>query len=344
MRLTDEELLELASSTGLRLLEGERVNLERGVAFRVRLGLPCEAYVLDSPEGRDLAAKPELVGEDFLEANRNLARVAAQLLVDALEPDTPKVFLHVLRGSLGYRLHEALKLAGVELSEVWIRPRYVEGGFGDHRTKVVEITYEDFSELGQMASIECDVIVADTVATGNTLLRCLQRLYLALEELGARLRTLALYGFISLKGLESVVEAAKDARVVAVVIEDFTALASNMYDMPLYGVDEAKYAATGELKSIGSATTFEALRCVVPHYAPGMDQPGDWSERQPILRTGHGLEEGDILQHLRRSLKALRRLRRIMRLTPWYRPWMEHIYEMREKGLVEALARIRYRR
>jgi len=344
LRLTDEELLELASNTGIKLLEGERLDLGRGTAFRIKLGVPCEAYVLDSPEGRDLAAKPELVGEEFLEANRRLASTAARLLSEALEPDVPKVFLHVLRGSLGYRLHEALKSIGVELCEAWIRPRYVKGGFGDHRARVIKIVYEDFREVSRVADMECDVIVADTVATGYTLVKCLQRLSRALEKLGARLRTLVLYGFISLTGLNAVLEAAGGRRAVAIAVEDFTALASNMYDMPLYGVDEAQHADTGELRSIGGATTLEALRGLAPRYAPGMDQPGDWSERQPLLHAGDGLERGNIAGHLRRSLEALRKLWRLTRMAPWYRPWMDQVYRARERGLSEALARLGYGR
>ncbi|RLF03628.1 MAG: hypothetical protein DRK00_08615 [Thermoprotei archaeon] len=344
MRLTDEELLDLAASTGVKLLDGERLNLRYGVAFKVDLGMPCETYVLDSPEGRDIAARPELVGEEFIEANLRLARAAAQLLAEALEPDVPKVFLHVLRGSLGYRLHEALKLAGVRLCEVWIRPKYVEGGFGDHRARAIRVVYEDFKELSRVAGMECDVIVADTVATGYTLIKCLQRLGAALRELGVRLRTLVLYGFVSLPGLSAVLRTARARRAVAIAIEDFTALASNMYDMPLYGVDEAWHAAKGELRSIGGVTTLEVLRGLVPHYAPGMDQPGDWSERQPLLHAGDSLERGDIAGHLKRSLEALRRLWRLTRMAPWYRPWMEQVCRARERGLSEALARLGYRR
>lgn len=335
-----EELLELASSTGLRLLDGEQLELGHCSAHRVNLNAPCEAYVLDSPEGRELAARPELIGGELIEASRRLALSAALLLNEVLERDAPKVFVHVLRGSLGYRLHEALKLKGAELFEAWLRPKYVRGGLGDHRHANVKLEYEDLSALELLADAECNVVVADTVATGCTLAACLQRLREALSELNVKLRALTLYGFLSLPGLLSVLKGQWAERTIAVTVEDFAALALNMYDMPLYGVDGARYAATGKVESIGGATVFEALEGLAPRYAPGMDQPGDWSERQPLLVAGHRLEEGDVTGHLRRSLEALERLRALARRAEWYRPWMEEVYAERERGLGEALARV----
>ena len=41
-------------------------------------------------------------------------------------------------------------------------------------------------------------------------------------------------------------------------------------------------------------------------------------------------------------LEALRRLRRLTRAAEWYRPWMERVYRVRERGIREAIAKLGY--
>jgi hypothetical protein len=229
-------------------------------------------------------------------------------------------------------------MLGIELIEVWVRPRYIISGYGDHATGGVEVKAKDFGALGRAAdSGEVALVVADTVASGKTLVRCLGEALNELKAQGLHLAQLVIYGFISLEGLARIHPSAKQTCVVA--IEDYTALASNGYDMPLYGVDRALYVRTGELHSLGGITVPEAFEGLVVEYAPGMDQPGDWSERQHVLSSENGFEPGNIRLHLERSLGALRSLKELTRKAPWYKVWMEDIFAVREAALQARLAR-----
>ncbi len=338
--LSSEELIEVAELAGLTLLEGEPVfsNGECKV-WRVSFGAPFETFIADSKWGRDLAAKPELVGDDFISHNFRAARGVAAFLEETLEKDLPWVFLHILRASKGYMLHEALRSRGIKLVEVWIRPRYATRGYGDHTVNDVEIRASNFEALNALSSCgEVALIVADTVATGNTLARCLDEALRELRARGLRVAQLAAYGFVSIKGLVRIPRLAKRACVVA--LENYTALAANRYDMPLYGLDRLLYERSGELRSIGGVTLLEVFEKMVADYAPGMDQPGDWSERQPLLESEGGLEAGNVRLHLERSLEALRSLRAATRKAPWYRKWMERVFDERESALTRLLAKL----
>ena len=341
MRPSDEELEELASSVSLKLVEGDAISLEGAYAYKIPISLPCKVYILDCIEGREVASKPELVGEEFLKANYNAALKAAKLVVDLLDPDTPKLLLHILRGSPGYRLHDALRSIGVDYREIWVRPRYLIGGFRDHRERRIEVVYESYRDLQGLENVECDLIVADTIATGTTLSASLSRVLGKLRSLGLTVKDTVVYGFMSLEGIRNSLDAMdRLGQRVFIALEDVTALAENMYDMPLYGVDETTYARRRVLRSIGGITVLEAFRGMVASYAPGMDQPGDWSERQPLLYTGEDNEKGDIKGHLKRSLETLRRLRPLTRRAEWYREWMDEIFSAREKAITEAITRI----
>jgi len=335
---SSEYSAEVAGLAGVQLADGDLVFSSSGCRiWRVRLNVPFDTFIANSEWGIDLAAKPEIVGEDFVRYNLEAAKGVAAFLKEVLERDLPVVFLHVLRASKGYMLHEALRMLGVELIEVWIRPRYIASGYGDHATGGVVVRAKDFSALeGAKDSGEVALVVADTVASGKTLTRCLGEALNELKARGLHLAQLAVYGFISLEGLARINPIAKRTYVVA--IEDYTALASNGYDMPLYGVDRALYERTGELRSLGGATVPEAFERLVVEYAPGMDQPGDWSERQHVLLSENGFETGNIRLHLERSLEALRSLKELTRKAPWYKAWMEDTFARREAALQTRLA------
>ena len=336
---SSEDLAEFTELAGVLLADGNLVFSSGGCGiWHLRLNVPFDTFIADSEWGIDLAAKPEIVGEDFLRCNLEAAKgVAVFLKEEVLEKDLPVMFLHVLRASKGYMLHEALRTLGIELIEVWIRPRYIVSGYGDHSTGGVEVRAKDFSALERAVdSGEVALVVADTVASGKTLMRCLCEALNELKVRGLHLVQLVVYGFISLEGLTRINPIAKRTYVVA--IEDYAALASNGYDMPLYGVDRALYERTGELHSLGGVTVPEAFERLVIEYAPGMDQPGDWSERQHVLLSENGFETGNIRLHLERSLETLRSLKELTRKAPWYKAWMENTFATREAALQARLA------
>jgi len=336
---SSEDLAEFTELAGVLLADGNLVFSSGGCGiWHLRLNVPFDTFIADSEWGIDLAAKPEIVGEDFLRCNLEAAKgVAVFLKEEVLEKGLPVMFLHVLRASKGYMLHEALRTLGIELIEVWIRPRYIVSGYGDHSTGGVEVRAKDFSALERAVdSGEVALVVADTVASGKTLMRCLCEALNELKVRGLHLVQLVVYGFISLEGLTRINPIAKRTYVVA--IEDYAALASNGYDMPLYGVDRALYERTGELHSLGGVTVPEAFERLVIEYAPGMDQPGDWSERQHVLLSENGFETGNIRLHLERSLETLRSLKELTRKAPWYKAWMENTFATREAALQARLA------
>ena len=57
---------------------------------------------------------------------------------------------------------------------------------------------------------------------------------------------------------------------------------------------------------------------MLPMYVAGMDQPGDWSERQVSLFNGKGKEAGDIAGHLEKSLGIAESLKALNTEQPWY--------------------------
>jgi hypothetical protein len=107
--------------------------------------------------------------------------------------------------------------------------------------------------------------------------------------------------------------------------------------MPLYGLDESLYSSNGELARLGSIVDVETLREFLPRYVAGLDQPGDWSERQTTLFDGYGNERGDISHHLRNSMRLIEALREINPRQPWYNEYHDNIALKEMKRLRETL-------
>jgi len=295
--------------------EGTRV-------FRVR-GFPedCEVYIIDTEAGREIACHPHIVGEELsclaLEAARDAAKAILELTSLSEYDDEAIVYEHVLRAAPGYRLHEALRDAGVGFREVWIRPRYITPSYRDHdeeAAKRIEIVYEDFSNLPRRELLL--ILKPDTEASGRTGEAALRRLAEVAEERNSAVQELIVYGFISRPGVEAIYRAAKSLgfeRAYFFAIGNVTALCHNMYDMPLYGPDESYYAERGEMRLVGSITDFSSLERYLPEFIPGADQPGDWSARQTMVYTGYDYEPGGIDRHLRNSIALIERLWEISR-------------------------------
>jgi hypothetical protein len=90
--------------------------------------------------------------------------------------------------------------------------------------------------------------------------------------------------------------------------------------MAAYGLDESYHHATGATRKLVSIIAPETLRKYIEIYVPGLDQPGDWSERQPKLFNGYTIEQGCIKAHLVKSINLITRIREISKDKDWYLP------------------------
>jgi len=293
--------------------------------FKVDIDVPGQVYLLDSQEGVEIASQPELVGSDLSAKALALAEKASRILVHMIKDDQT-VFLHVLRGSPGYMLHEALRRHNANIREIYIR-------ISSHAVPgESSVTY---GSLGEIPSMIENVIVADTVATGQTLESAFKYLVKIGELKGLRFKRVFIYGFLSEPGVKKVATFldSLDVESVFIGIEDLSALASNNFDMPLYGLD---LDLPGK-NPLGGTTDTSILEKMIDYYFPGLDQPGDWSERQCILFTGESMEHGRIREHLEKTLVRLEASKNKLSDYGWYPEWLERVYETRKRRLEEAL-------
>ena len=317
--------------------------------FRVK-GFPkdCEVYLIDNLSSKDIACHPHIVDEKLSELCLKAARDAAKAIIELTDireyGEENIVFEHVLRAAPGYRLHEALREAGVGFREIWIRPRYIIPSYRDHyeaAEKRIEIVYEDFSELPRRELLL--VMKPDTEASGRTGQISLRRLAEVAEERNSALEELIAYGFISIHGLKNIYQTAKDLgfkKVHFFVIGDLTALCHNLYDMPLYGPDESYYSEQGELRLISGIADYSTLKRYIPEYIPGADQPGDWSARQTSVYTGYSYEPGGIEKHLKNSIALIERLWKISKDQEWFMDFHERAIKNELEALRTALSNI----
>lgn len=326
----------IADLFGINVAEGRVAFTDGKDKFVSGVDLPvdAEAYIVHTPSSVKIASMPELVGKALDNLAISSARFTASFLKKLLNAEESLVFLHILRGSQGYRLDVALREAGFDVREQFVRVVY-NGGTGEkHLEAAPHVGKVQFSEL---SGSEKTLVVADTVATGRTLLEAL-RLTLDMAGFkGMEFRRIVIYGFISEPGARKASEfiSERGAEPVLITLEDFAALASNQYDMPLYGPDTTPTGVNVD-RLISGTTVPEALENMIRSYFPGMDQPGDWSERQCLLFTGSTYERGRIDLHLENSLKALEALREAIRGAEWYEEWMDKIYAERRARLEEA--------
>ena len=117
-----------------------------------------------------------------------------------------------------------------------------------------------------------------------------------------------------------------------------TQLSDNLYDMPLYGLDDSLHASTGGTRKLGNIVAKETLMGMFPKYVAGMDQPGDWSERHLTLFNGKGNEAGDIRGHLKKSLGLVESLKALNSGQPWYNERHDAIASAERQRLQAVLA------
>jgi len=278
-----------------------------------------QAYIIDTFEGRQVACNPYIVGKELENRSLNSALAAVKVLKKAVNfEEAPPIVLNVLRAAPGYRMAEALQSAGEKLNQIWIRVKYFKSSYRDHVIKQLRIIYEDFSSLNSHSKMT--LVVPDTYATGASAEVAIKRTLEVLTESNMTVNNIILYGFISEDSIHYLSKALKEyeSKIIVLALEDIMQVASNNYDMAIFGLDLSFYEKSKKIKKLSSIIPAEVLEDCLPYYAPGSDQPGDFSSRQSKLFNGKGWEAGPIFSHLLNSLTFLKGLEEISKNESWY--------------------------
>jgi hypothetical protein len=269
----------------------------------------AKLFLIDTNSGQRIACHPHIVSKKLADLCLNVAREFALILKELSLVTNQSGILHILRGSYGYMVDKTLP----SLPVIHIRTQYIENGYRAHSddSRKINVIYSDYYE-----TIFDSLIIPDTYATGRSVEAALLHMF----KHGLSVERVIIYGFVAISAIERLYNLLVKHGIPLFVfaICDVTQLYTNNYDMPLYGLDEHLYRQQGILKPLGSIVSKDTLREMIPHYIPGMDQPGDWSERQNTLFNGHNNERGDIRGHLQRSIKLLESLDELNCQQPWY--------------------------
>ena len=301
---------------------------------------PIEIYILYLKEIKEIASFPHLVGKELDKKCLKIGEAAA-LAINELWPIDPKnsLLYDVLRAGPGYRLYEGFKKIGIDLLKIRIRPHYKLPSYRHHNGTCgqLELIYEDFKDFDE--NKEITVIKPDTEASGGTSKIAIERLMEVAKQKNTKIKAIVCTGFISVPSLNILQNLAEKYgfQVKILAWGNLTALYSNGYDMPLYGIDEAYFRETGKIRKIAGIIPQEILEEYLLTFPPGSDQPGDWSARQSYVDNGLGIEKGDILKHLNNSLSFIQSLYDISKNEKWFKEWHKEIFEREIKELEKAI-------
>ena len=268
-------------------------------------------YIVDSRAGGMVACHPHIVGDDLKTFCREAAShfVKAAKSVGALTEDA--AIMHILRAGAGYMVADVMKEAPI----VGVRTEYRTDGYRDHSDDLrrLVVSYRSYPEgLDEAATI----VIPDTYATG----RSAEAALLDLIGNGFRPDRIVLYGFIAIPALLRLGSLCEEHGVdlYSFTICDLAQLAHNNYDMCIYGPDESLYREALRRGALGSVIDRATLRRLLSRYVPGLDQPGDWSERQSLLFDGVANRSGDIRGHLLKSISLIETLIEMNAGEEWY--------------------------
>ena len=268
-------------------------------------------YIVDTRAGGMVACHPHIVGDDLKTLCREAARhfVEAAKAVRVLTEDA--AILHILRAGAGYMVADVMN--GVPIVDV--RTEYRTGGYRAHSDdpRRLVVSYRRYPEGLDDADT---IVVPDTYATG----RSAEAALLDLMGNGFKPDRIILYGFMAVPALIRLGALCEEHGVDlhSFAICDLTQLAHNNYDMCIYGLDESLYKETRRRGALGSVIDRATLRRLLPFYIPGLDQPGDWSERQSLLFDGVTNRSGDIRGHLVKSIGLIETLMEMNAGEEWY--------------------------
>ncbi|MCX6709670.1 MAG: hypothetical protein NTV63_01805 [Candidatus Woesearchaeota archaeon] len=273
-------------------------------------------YILDSPEAREIACYPSIVGSSLEQMTEKLAKSAYALLSEEGEIGRNILFCHILRASVGYNLHEIMKTE-CNISEAMIRTQYVLPSYRAHDSdeKEIRIIYEKMDGVKELSGKRATLVIQDTVASGKTIDIALKKILESADESHLKIDKLVLYGFIAKNGLLHIYDSLRGTgiRMTALAIGNITPISTNGYDMPLYGPDEFEYRKSGIIRLMGGTCSRESLESYLPAFIPGADQPGDWSARLSKLYNGNSFEKSEITSHLKNSEEYIIRLETLLK-------------------------------
>jgi uracil phosphoribosyltransferase len=288
-------------------------------------------YIIDTLAGGMVACHPHIVGDDL----KTLCREAASHFVEAAKAvrvlTDDAAILHILRAGAGYMVADVLEDAPI----IDVRTEYRTDGYRAHSDdpRRLVVSYRHYPKgLNDAATI----VVPDTYATG----RSAEAALLDLMSNGFSPDRIILYGFIAIPALARLGALCEEHGVDlhSFAICDLAQLAHNNYDMCIYGPDESLYRETGRRGALGSVIDRATLRRLLPRYVPGLDQPGDWSERQSLLFDGVVNRSGDIRGHLLKSIGLIERLMEMNAGEEWYTMTHEEAAKAELRHLRKTLA------
>ena len=275
-----------------------------------------EVYLIDSTAGATIACHPHIVGEELRMLSLKVAKIFVKALASFELLEANKMALmHILRAGTAYMVGDALPFTP---SLINIRTRYIQNGYRDHSNALSDLEVSYMEHSGEIENATT-ILIPDTFATGRSSEAALSHIM----DYGYNPSKVILYGFISIPALirMSKICHENDIELISFAICDLTQLSQNHYDMCVYGPDESRYHESGEYKTLGSIIGAETLRRILPEYIPGLDQPGDWSERQDELFNGYEEEKGDIRGHLQKTIRIIENLRCINQEKAWYQDY-----------------------
>ncbi|MEM3404295.1 MAG: hypothetical protein QXJ17_07160 [Nitrososphaeria archaeon] len=296
-----------------------------------------EVYIIDTPQCREITCNPHIVGRCLEARSSATAKFSIKILEDLINPETPLLILNILRAGPGYMISRALEDASKKFYQAWIRTKYVQSSYRDHIERRLKIIYEDLSHIP--ARCKVNLLVPDTFATGTSADVAIKRTVQALDAVESKVEKVFLYGFISQDAIQYLLKSFNnyDMRFIVLALENIMELAWNNYDMAIYGLDLSYYERFKKIRKISSIIPEEVLEDCLPYYAPGSDQPGDFSSRQSILFNGERWEISPVFSHLLNSLILIRNLKKISCDQPWYHH--EEIFKEKENQLGKACLR-----
>ncbi|MEM5811325.1 MAG: hypothetical protein QXG91_01105 [Candidatus Aenigmatarchaeota archaeon] len=280
-------------------------------------------FIIHNKSCLKMACYPSIVGKSLSFHAKIAAKEFLLSLKELKLSNENFVLLNILRGCLGYELNTVFKNS----KKIYILPKYEKISFRNHVGKTIKIKFKNFKEM-ENSKEKFSLIVADTIATGKTMIKCLR----AISNFFERLEKVIFYGFMSLRGASIVKNFCDkfDLKSYFFTISNYSSLAFNNYDMILYGIDESYFNAKKVKRYLFGVCDIEVFKDMVKYYIPGLDQPGDFSSRQEILFDGRKFIDNRkfILKHCENNIRLIKTLY----LLSCKEEWFSKVHESRMKG------------